>query len=46
LRKTGIEVKSITENTPGIPDKEVIRIAQKEKLIILIFDKDYGELIF
>lgn len=46
LRETGIEVISITENTPGISDVEVIEIAQKEKLIILTFDKDYGELIF
>ena len=46
LRDTGIEVKSISENSPGITDKEVIQIAQKEKLIILTFDKDYGELIF
>lgn len=46
LRETGIEVKSISENSPGISDKEVIQIAQKEKLIILTFDKDYGELIF
>ncbi len=46
LREFGIEVTSITETTPGISDKEVIQIAQKENLIILTFDKDYGELIF
>lgn len=31
---------------PGISDREIIEIAQKEKLIILTFDKDYGEIIF
>jgi len=46
LRALGIEVASITETTPGISDKEVIQIAQKENFIILTFDKDYGELIF
>ncbi|GEO02664.1 hypothetical protein AAE02nite_03280 [Adhaeribacter aerolatus] len=46
LRAAGIEIISIAENTPGVADREVIRIAQKEKLIILTFDKDYGELIF
>ena len=46
MRELGIEVTSITETTPGISDKEVIQIAQKENLIILTFDRDYGELIF
>ncbi|TVQ00959.1 MAG: hypothetical protein EA359_14795, partial [Balneolaceae bacterium] len=31
---------------PGISDDEVIRIAKDKQLIILTFDKDYGELIF
>jgi predicted nuclease of predicted toxin-antitoxin system len=46
LKELGIEVKSISENSPGIVDEKVIQIAQKEKRIILTFDKDYGELIF
>ena len=46
LRKTGIEVKSIIEDFQGISDRQVIEIAKQENLIILTFDKDYGELIF
>lgn len=46
LRETGVEVKSIGENLRGISDQQVVDIAQKENLIILTFDKDYGELIF
>lgn len=46
LRNNGFYVKSIREDVPGIQDSEVIRIAQTEDLIILTFDKDYGELIF
>ncbi|PSR55810.1 hypothetical protein AHMF7605_21070 [Adhaeribacter arboris] len=46
LRATGLLVKSITEDSPGITDKQVIEIAQGESLIILTFDKNYGELIF
>ena len=46
LRKIGYDIKSIGEDHPSIKDKEVISIAQKEKRIILTFDRDYGELIF
>jgi predicted nuclease of predicted toxin-antitoxin system len=46
LRESGVAVKSILEECPGISDKQVIEMAQKDNLIILTFDKDYGELIF
>ena len=46
LRESGYLVKSIQEDSPGISDNEVITVAQKKGLIILTFDKDYGELIF
>lgn len=46
LREAGIAVKSIMEEAAGISDEHVIRIAQQGKLIILTFDKDYGELNF
>ena len=46
LRQAGMKVKSIQEDFPGIPDEEVLRIAQDNNYIILTFDKDYGELIF
>ena len=46
LRDNGYDVKSIMEESPGISDREVLRIAQKEERIILTFDKDYGKIIF
>jgi predicted nuclease of predicted toxin-antitoxin system len=39
-------VVSISEDFPSISDEEVIKIAVEQNLIILTFDKDYGELIF
>lgn len=46
LREKGFHIKSIQEDFPGITDEEVIKIAQGLDLIILTFDRDYGELIF
>ncbi len=46
LRKLGFEVTSIAEDNFGISDEEVLQIAVNEQLIILTFDRDYGELIF
>ncbi|MEO6723377.1 MAG: DUF5615 family PIN-like protein [Ferruginibacter sp.] len=46
LRNNGVSVKSIQEDSPGISDEEVISIALQQNLIILTFDRDYGELIF
>jgi predicted nuclease of predicted toxin-antitoxin system len=39
-------VKSIQELQSGLADDAVIKIAKDEGLIILTFDRDYGELIF
>lgn len=46
LRENGFSVKSIQEDSPGISDDEIIKIALNSNLIILTFDRDYGELIF
>lgn len=46
LRESGYIVKSIQEDYQGIDDAGVIKIAQEQSLIILTFDRDYGELIF
>lgn len=46
LRAKGYIVESIQEKYQGISDEKVLQIAQESKLIILTFDKDYGELIF
>ncbi len=46
LRNKDYTVRSIQETNQGVSDEEVIRIARDEQLIILTFDRDYGELIF
>lgn len=44
LRTLGLEVYSILENHPGIPDDEVLAISDKFKCLLLTEDKDFGEL--
>ena len=46
LREKGFNVKSIQEDSPGISDDEVMKIALQLNLIIPTFDSDYGKLIF
>jgi predicted nuclease of predicted toxin-antitoxin system len=31
---------------PGLPDEDVLEIARKEKRILVVADRDFGELIF
>ena len=46
LRKNGYILISIAEDYPGIPDRQVIRIAQENDGILITEDKDFGELVF
>jgi predicted nuclease of predicted toxin-antitoxin system len=46
LRQAGYEIASITEDSPGIEDPEVLTRAVDEQRVILTFDRDYGELIY
>ncbi len=46
LRTQAFKVESIQEDFPGISDDKVLALAIQKNLIILTFDKDYGELIF
>jgi predicted nuclease of predicted toxin-antitoxin system len=46
LREEGYDVASITEDSPGIEDIEVLARAVDEQRVILTFDSDYGELIY
>ena len=46
LRDSGHDVFSISEKNPGISDREVLDIANKENRTIITFDSDYGELVF
>lgn len=46
LREAGHHVVSIIQEAPGSKDEDILRRAHTEKLIILTFDRDYGELIY
>ncbi len=46
LREMNYDISSIMENSPGIPDAEVLSRSATENQIILTFDRDYGELIY
>jgi predicted nuclease of predicted toxin-antitoxin system len=46
LRQSNHDVTSVTEDSPGIEDTEVLARAADEHRVILTFDRDYGELIY
>lgn len=46
LRQAGHNVTVVSINyPPGIPDREVVVIAQREGCLLLTHDRDFGELI-
>ena len=46
LRAKGYLILSISEDFPGIPDKDVLDITNKNDSILVTGDKDFGELVF
>lgn len=46
LRKAGWQVSSIAEDCPGSSDDRVLALCEAENLILLTFDKDFGDLVF
>ena len=46
LREWGYGVASILEESPGLADVDVLEKAVEERLLLLTFDRDYGELIY
>lgn len=46
LRNAGYDVIAVAEEMAGEKDSVVLSRAAKEKLIILTFDRDYGDLIY
>jgi len=46
IRNAGHNVTSVLEEASGAKDIEVLKRAHREKLIVLTFDRDYGELIY
>lgn len=46
LRQAGYDVVSISEETPGIRDDQVLSRGVAEGRIILTFDRDYGAMVY
>jgi predicted nuclease of predicted toxin-antitoxin system len=46
LRKAKHDVLAVVEITPRAADSDVIRLARKQKRILLTEDKDFGQLVY
>ncbi|MGH8501564.1 MAG: DUF5615 family PIN-like protein [Gammaproteobacteria bacterium] len=46
LRSAKLEVVSVMEDCPGAGDTQVMELANREKRVLVTFDRDYGELIY
>lgn len=46
LRKAGHDVKAVSEISPSAEDLDVIRLATREKRILITEDKDFGQLVY
>ena len=46
LRNLGVDIKSISEISPGISDPDVLNLADNENRILITTDKDFGELVY
>ena len=47
LRQLGHDVTAISRNYPhSLPDDDVLAIARQEERILIVADRDFGELIF
>ena len=47
LRERGHDVTAISRNyPPGLPDEDVLTIAREEERVLIVADRDFGELIF
>jgi predicted nuclease of predicted toxin-antitoxin system len=47
LREHGHDVEAVSQNyPPGLVDEDVLAIARQERRILVVADRDFGELIF
>ena len=46
LREQGVDILSVQEVSPGAKNGEIVRLAVKEKRVLLTFDKDFGEWVY
>ena len=45
LKRKGVDITSVIEFSPGLNDREVLNLANREDRILVTFDKDFGELV-
>ena len=45
LRELGFDVYSVQENNSGISDKEVLKLANDNKSLLITEDADFGKLV-
>ena len=46
LREDGLDITSIAEIQIGMDDEEIAKLSEKEEMVLITFDKDFGEIIF
>jgi predicted nuclease of predicted toxin-antitoxin system len=47
LRQLGHDVQAVSRDyPPGLPDEDVLENARKEQRVLIVADRDFGELIF
>ena len=46
LREEGYDVVAVCEKTPSMVDEDVIKLAGKEKRILITEDKDFGQIFY
>lgn len=46
LRMAGYDVTAVSETAPRVEDSDVVKLAVREKRILLTEDKDFGQLVF
>lgn len=46
LQKEGIDIIHVSNIKYGLADNDVLKVAYKEKRILITFDKEFGNLVF
>lgn len=46
LRSDGFDVRSVSEDLPGIPDEEVAALAREDDRVLLTEDRDFGRIFY
>jgi len=46
LHEAGFDIFGVAEKSPGITDKEVIKLAEDGGRIVVTFDRDFGVLVY